>query len=144
MTVMPDVPFRILPRITNRNEHFWQGGRDGELRFQRCRACGYFLHPPAVLCAKCHSKDIGIEAVSGRAELLTYSVNYQAWMPGLEPPFVLAIVRCVEQDDLRLTTNLVNCDIDAIEIGMPLQVLFEPHEEEEVWIPLFEPIGATT
>jgi uncharacterized OB-fold protein len=144
MTVMADVPFRILPRITNRNEHFWQGGRDGELRFQRCRACGYFLHPPAVLCPKCHSKDIGIEAVSGRAELLTYSVNYQAWMPGLEPPFVLAIVRCVEQDDLRLTTNLVNCDIDAIEIGMPVQVLFEPHVEEEVWIPLFEPIGATT
>ena len=97
-----------------------------------------------MLCPKCHSKDIGIEAVSGRAELLTYSVNYQAWMPGLEPPFVLAIVRCLEQDDLRLTTNLVNCDIDAIEIGMPLQVLFEPHEEEEVWIPLFEPIGATT
>jgi uncharacterized protein len=144
MTVMADVPFRILPRITNRNEHFWQGGRDGELRFQRCRACGYFLHPPAVLCPKCHSKDIGIEAVSGRAELLTYSVNYQAWMPGLEPPFVLAIVRCLEQDDLRLTTNLVNCDIDAIEIGMALQVLFEPHVEEEVWIPLFEPIGATT
>jgi uncharacterized OB-fold protein len=144
MTVMADVPFRILPRITNRNEHFWQGGREGELRFQRCRACGYFLHPPAVLCPKCHSKDIGIEAVSGRAELLTYSVNYQAWMPGLEPPFALAIVRCVEQDDLRLTTNLVNCDIDAIEIGMPVQVLFEPHVEEEVWIPLFEPIGATT
>jgi uncharacterized OB-fold protein len=144
MAVMADVPFRILPRITNRNEHFWQGGREGELRFQRCRACGYFLHPPGVLCPKCHSKDIGIETVSGRAELLTYSVNYQAWMPGLEPPYVLAIVRCMEQDDLRLTTNLVNCDIDAIEIGMPLQVLFEPHVEEEVWIPLFEPIGATT
>ena len=141
---MADVPFRILPRITNRNEHFWQGGREGELRFQRCRACGYFLHPPAVLCPKCHSKDIGIKTVSGRAELLTYSVNYQAWMPGLEPPYVLAIVRCVEQDDLRLTTNLVNCDIDAIEIGMPLQVLFEPHVEDEVWIPLFEPMGATT
>ena len=85
-------PFRILPRITDRNAHFWQGGRDGELRFQRCRACGYYLHPPNVVCPKCLSKDIGIEAVSGRAEVHTFSINYQPWMPGLEPPFVLAIV----------------------------------------------------
>ncbi len=64
---MSDVPFRILPRITDRNAHFWQGGRDGELRFQRCRGCGYFLHPPSVVCPKCLSKDIGIP--SGLSEL---------------------------------------------------------------------------
>jgi hypothetical protein len=35
-----EVPFRILPKVTDRNAHFWQGGRDGELRFQRCLDCG--------------------------------------------------------------------------------------------------------
>jgi uncharacterized OB-fold protein len=138
--VSDDVPFRILPRITARNEHFWQGGRDGELRFQQCRACSYFLHPPGVICPKCHSKDLGVETVSGRAEVLTFSVNYQPWMPGLEPPFVLAIVGLPEQDDLRLTTNIVNCPVDDVRIGMPVQVTFEPHVDEEVWIPLFEPV----
>ena len=136
---MSELPFRILPRITDRNSHFWQGGRDGELRFQRCRGCGYFLHPPGVLCPRCLSKDIGIEKVSGHAEVLTYSINYQPWMPGLEPPFVLAIVALPEQDDLRLTTNIVNCPVDDVTIGMPVRVVFEPHLEEEVWIPLFEP-----
>ena len=139
MTTTDDVPFRILPRITDRNAHYWQGGRDGELRLQRCQACGYYLHPPSVICPKCWSKDIGVETVSGRAEVLTFSVNHQLWMPGLEVPFVLAIVRLVEQDDLRITTNIVNCPPEAVEIGMPVQVLFEPHVEEEVWIPLFEP-----
>jgi uncharacterized OB-fold protein len=139
MTTTDDVPFRILPRITDRNAHYWQGGRDGELRLQRCRACGYYLHPPSVICPKCWSKDIGVETVSGRAEVLTFSVNHQLWMPGLDVPFVLAIVRLVEQDDLRITTNIVNCPPEAVEIGMPVQVLFEPHVEEEVWIPLFEP-----
>ena len=134
-----EVPFRILPKLTERNAHFWQGGRDGELRFQRCRDCGYYLHPPAVICPRDWSRNIGIEAVSGRAEVLAYSVNHQQWMPGLEPPFVLAIVGCVEQDDLRVTTNIVNCRPEDVRIGMPVQVLFEPHVEEEVWIPLFEP-----
>lgn len=136
-----EVPFRILPRITDRNAHYWQGGRNNELRFQRCRECGYFLHPPGVICPKCLSKDIGIETVSGRAEVLTYSINYQAWMPGLELPFVLAIVALPEQDDLRLTTNIVNCPVDDVKIGMPVQVLFEAHPDEDVWIPLFEPVA---
>ena len=139
MTTTDDVPFRILPRITDRNAHYWQGGRDGELRLQRCRDCGYYVHPPGVICPQCWSKDLAVEAVSGRAEVLALSVNHQPWMPGLEPPFVLAIVRCVEQDDLRVTTNIVNCPPEDVRIGMAVQVLFEPHVEEEVWIPLFEP-----
>ncbi len=141
MTTSAEVPFRILPRITDRNAHFWQGGRDGELRLQRCRNDGYYLHPPSVICPRCWSKDIGVEAVSGRAEVLAFSVNHQPWMPGLDVPFVLAIVGLVEQDDLRLTTNIVNCDPADVRIGMPVQVLFEPHVEDEVWIPLFEPAG---
>lgn len=139
MTTTDDVPFRILPRITDRNAHYWQGGRDGELRLQRCRDCGYYVHPPGVICPQCWSKDLAIEAVSGRAEVLTFSVNHQQWMPGLDVPFVLAIVRLVEQDDLRITTNIVNCPPEEVRIGMPVQVLFEPHVNEEVWIPLFEP-----
>lgn len=138
-----DVPFRILPRITDRNRHYWTGGRDGELRFQRCNPCGYYLHPPAVICPKCLSKDIGIETVSGRAEVVAYSINHQPWMPGPELPFVLAIVCCEEQDDLRLTTSIVHCPVDDVTIGMPVQVVFEPHPDEEVWIPLFEPRTTT-
>jgi uncharacterized OB-fold protein len=134
-----EVPFRILPKITDRNRHFWQGGRVGELRFQQCNQCKYLIHPPGVLCPKCHSKDLGVTTVSGRAEVLTYSVNHQQWMPGLEVPFVVAIVGIAEQDDVRLTTNIVNVAPDDVTIGMQVQVTFEPHVEEEVWIPLFMP-----
>ena len=135
-----EVPFRILPRVTDRNRFYWTAGRDGELRFQRCNACRYFIHPPGVLCPECHSKDLGVEAVSGHGEVHTFSINHQAWMPGLEPPFVLAVVRLPEQADLRITTNIVNCAPDDVTFGMPVQVLFEAHAEDEVWIPVFEPL----
>jgi len=135
-----EVPFRILPRVTDRNRFYWTAGRDDELRFQRCNGCRYFMHPPGVLCPKCHSKDLGVEGVSGRGEVHTFSINHQAWMPGLEPPFVLAVVRLPEQADLRITTNIVNCAPDDVTFGMPVQVLFEAHTEDEVWIPVFEPV----
>jgi uncharacterized OB-fold protein len=134
-------PFRILPAINERNEGFWTSGRDGVLRFQRCQDCGYYLHPPGVVCPECWSKNIEYEPVSGRATVVTFTINHQPWMPVPELPFVLAIVGIEEQDGLRLTTNIVNCPVDDVYIGMPVTVRFEAHADEDVWIPLFEPLG---
>jgi uncharacterized OB-fold protein len=67
----------------------------------------------------------------------TFTVNHQPWYPGLDPPYVIAIVEIDEQREVRLTTNIVNCEVEDVEIGMPVRVTFEAHED--VWIPLFEP-----
>ena len=130
--------FRILPLVTEQNAHFWRGGADGELRFQRCTDCGYWLHPPSPVCGECLGRASAIEAVSGKAVLLTYTVNHHPWVPGFEPPYVIAIVELPEQSGLRLTTNLVNVESDDIEIGMPLRVVFEACDDD-IHIPLFEP-----
>lgn len=133
-----EVPYRVLPALTDRNRPFWTGGRDGELRFLRCQDCGYWIHPPAPLCPVCLTKHVAYEAVSGRAAVATFSVNHQRWMPGPEPPYVVAIVELPEQEGLRLTTNIVGCPPDDVRVGMPVRVTFEAHDDE-VWIPLFEP-----
>jgi uncharacterized OB-fold protein len=135
------LPFRILPRLTDLNRAFWTGGQVGELRFQRCQECGYFNHPPTPICPMCHSKELKFEAVSGRATLWTFSVNYQPWMPGPELPYVVAIVAIPEQEGLRLTTNLIGVPPDQVEIGMDLEVTFQNYDDE-VWIPLFKPVAS--
>ena len=130
--------FRVLPRVTPENEHFWQGGAEGELRFLRCRACGHYLHPPVPRCPACLAKDLEVAAVSGRATVLTYTVNHKQWIPGFEPPYVIAIVEIDEQPGLRLMTNLVHCEPESVRIGMKVAVLFE--KWDEVHLPLFEPV----
>lgn len=134
-----DKPFRVLPAVAPDNEHFWTGGAEGELRFLRCQTCGYWIHPPAPICPVDLSKDVAPEAVSGQAMLHTYTVNHHPWIPGFDPPYVVAIVELPEQDGLRLTTNLVGVEPDDVEIGMPVRVVFEEHDG--VWLPLFEPDG---
>jgi uncharacterized OB-fold protein len=136
----PDVPFRILPRVTDRNRHFWEGGREGKLQFLRCTEDGTYVHPPTPFCPTCRGKSLAVEAVSGRATVATFSVNHQAWMPGPELPYVLAIVEIEEDPRVRLTTNIVGCEPDDVTIGMPVQVIFEAHDGD-VWLPLFEPAG---
>jgi uncharacterized OB-fold protein len=134
---MTERPFRVLPRVDDRTRPFWTGGEQGELRFWRCRACGYWLHPPGPVCPACLSPELAVEATSGRATVHTYSVNHQLWYPGLEPPYVVAIVELPEQAGLRLTTNIVGCDPGQVHIGMAVQVVFEQYDD--VWLPMFEP-----
>lgn len=133
-----DKPFRLLPAVTPENEHFWQGGADGELRFLRCGDCRTYVHPPAPLCPGCLSRELAPEPVSGRGVVHTYTVNHQPWIPGFDPPYVVAIVELAEQQGLRLTTNLVGCTSEEdVEIGMPVMVVFED-VGEGVFLPLFE------
>lgn len=134
-------PFRVLPRVTPENEHFWRGGAEGELRFLRCRACGTWIHPPSPVCPSCRGRDVAPEAASGRAVVHTYTVNEQPWIPTMDPPYVVAIVELPEQAGLRLTTNIVGCDPDEVAIGMPVRVTFDRYDDDgyEVWLPMFEP-----
>lgn len=139
---MPDEaprPFRVLPAVTPATEDFWHGGAEGELRLLRCGACRHWIHPPQPVCPACLSREVASEATSGRAVVHTYTVNWQPWYPNLDPPYVIAIVELPEQDALRLTTNVVGCDPEAVTIGMPVRVRFEQYDD--IWLPLFEPVG---
>lgn len=49
----------------------------------------------------------------------------------------MAIVEIEEQPSVRLTTNIVNCAVDDVHIGMQVKVLFD--HRQDVWLPLFEP-----
>jgi uncharacterized OB-fold protein len=131
-------PFRLLPRLDQENTFFWTSGEDGRLRFQRCRDCRQYVHPPAPRCPYCLSSDTGPEAVSGRGTVESFTVNFQQWIPGADP-YIVAWVSIVEQDDVRLTTNLVDLEPEQVEIGMPVEVRFEHHED--VWLPLFGPVA---
>ena len=136
---MSDRPFRVLPHPDEDTAFFWTSGKDGVLRFLRCDACRRYVHPPAPVCGYCRHRQLHPEAVSGRATLHSFTVNHQPWDGGLTPvPYVIGLVEIEEQDDVRLTTNIVNCEPGDVKIGMPLQVLFE--DQETVWIPLFEPV----
>ena len=69
--------------------------------------------------------------------MATYTINHQPWMPGMEVPFVVAIVELPEQEGLRLTTGLKGCAPEDVRIGMRVRVAFEQHED--VWLPFFTP-----
>lgn len=131
--------FQPLPYVTDDTAPFWRGGADGSLHIMRCQSCRRWFHPPAPVCPDCLSLDVAAEAVSGRATVAAFTVNHQPWAPGMEVPFVVAIVELDEQADVRVMTRLVDVAPEAVHIGLPVQVTFE--EVADIWLPLFTPAG---
>src|SRR5206468_4768572 len=128
-----------LPALEPESERFWRACRAGRLEITRCRACGWYMHPPRPICPRCQARDLGWEAVSGRATVASFTVNHQRWMPNMDVPYVIGLVELVEQADLRLTTNIVGCAPDAVGIGMPVRVTFQTTMSDEIALPFFEP-----
>ncbi|OBF46377.1 3-ketoacyl-CoA thiolase [Mycobacterium sp. 852002-50816_SCH5313054-b] len=135
---MSAAPGRPLPLLTLDNEFFWKSGADGTLRFQECRACASLIHPPAPVCRYCRSRDVGVRAVSGRATLAGFTINHRFSLPGMPAPYVVAQVAIAEDPRVRLTTNIVECEPDRLELGQQVEVVFE--QIEDVWLPLFRSV----
>lgn len=130
---------RPMPRLDADNRAFWTGGAAGELRLMRCQDCSGFIHPPKPVCRHCLSENVKPEAVAGTGVVDTFTINHQKWLPGLETPFVIARVAIDGAPGVFLTTNIVGCPVDAVDIGDRVRVIFE--QQGEVYFPLFEKVG---
>ncbi|MFZ0833160.1 MAG: OB-fold domain-containing protein [Mycobacterium sp.] len=134
---MSEALSRPLPPVTDETDFFWSAGADDTLRFQECTACSALIHPPAPVCRYCYSHQMGVRDVSGRATLSSFTVNHRFSLPGLPAPYVVAQVAIVEDPRVRLTTNIVDCDPDDLEIGQLVEVVFDKHGD--IYLPLFRP-----
>jgi uncharacterized OB-fold protein len=130
---------RTLPRLDRDNRAFWTGGAEGELRIHHCGACGSWIHPPQPVCRHCLSEDVAPRAVAPTGIVDTFTINHQAWAPGMEVPFVIARVALDGAPGVYLTTNIVGCPVETVEIGDRVSVVFEAHGE--VFLPLFEKVA---
>lgn len=129
-----------LPRLTPESDFFWTGGAEGELRMLRCTTCERFAHPPTILCRGCGGDQLAPQPLSGLGTVWTFTVSHQQLLPSLATPYIVAIVALDEQDDLHLTTRLVDTTPEHVHVGMRVQVRFEQHNE--VYLPLFAPLPA--
>ncbi|HEY9546936.1 MAG TPA: OB-fold domain-containing protein [Solimonas sp.] len=131
---------RPQPRLDADNRAFWTGGENGALFIHHCADCGGYVHPPRPVCRHCLSDKVAPKAVAGTGVVDTFTVNHQKWFPAMEVPFVIARVALDDAPGVYLTTNIVGCPVDAVDIGDRVRVIFEQHGE--IWLPLFEKVDA--
>jgi uncharacterized OB-fold protein len=114
---------------------FWDYCKAGELRAQRCTACGKLRHPPRPTCSECGSFDLEWVKLSGRGTIYTYAVSHQAIHPALEGRIPHTSILVQLEEGPLLTSNLVEGE-DRVAIGLPVEVVFEP-VTDDITLPKF-------
>lgn len=76
--------------------------------------------------------------MSGRGTLYAWTVSLQAFLPGLGP-YCVALVQLAEQDDVRLTTQLVDVSVGDLRVGLPVEVVFVDGADG-LRLPFFRPV----
>ena len=123
-----------LPRPTALSKPHWDGCREGVLRVQRCSACSTFVFIPQPVCTACLSASLAWVEISGRGTLYSYTVVHRPQQPAFEVPYTVAVVEL--EEGFHMLSNLIGVELDAIEIGMPLEVSFESMSDE-ITLPFF-------
>ena len=128
---------RPKPQPTPETQHFWDGTRAGELRLQRCNACGKVYFPPRPFCPACGSREVEVFAASGKASLYSYIINQRPRPDMGREPHSIAVVTLAEGP--RMMTNIVGVaqTPEALVLDMPLKVTFQSFGE--VALPFFTP-----
>lgn len=117
---------------------WWEAAAEHRLVVQRCTACGRTRIPPAPVCAACRSDEAEWQEVPGRGEVFTYTVVHRPIAAKQELPFVIAVIALEGSGGLRMISNLVDVAPEDIEIGMPVEVVWEDMSED-LAVPRFRP-----
>lgn len=100
------------------------GTDDPYLEGQKCGECGAVYLGERNTCAKCGARDkIEPTRLSNKGKLYVYSIVHRSF-PGIEVPYISAIVDLEGGGTIK--GNLINVepDPDKIEFDMPVEVIF--------------------
>jgi uncharacterized OB-fold protein len=98
-----------VPHEDRDSRPYWEFIRKGELRLQRCSACGTWRWPPRALCGRCRSFECEWARVSGTGRVTSWITTHQIFSPAYrdDVPYHVIQVALDEQPDLILPGQLV-------------------------------------
>lgn len=129
----------VFPATSEVGRRFWTACSERRFSLPRCTGCGrlrWYLLPS---CPHCYEAGYDWPALSGAATLFTYTVVRRSFHPQFDGqiPYVPAYVTPVEDPAVRFVTRIVDCDLDRLQIGMPMHVAFTA--VDGVLMPYFKP-----
>jgi uncharacterized OB-fold protein len=118
--------------VNAENKPYFDAAAQGRLLVKHCAACGEFHHYPRALCPHCFSDRTEWRDAKGAGTVYTFSVLRR----GVPEPYCIAYVTL--EEGVSMLTNLVDCDFDAVRIGMKVKVVFKPSDGGAP-VPMFTP-----
>ena len=133
----------FVPIVVEETRGFWEGTLAEELRGQRCGRCDHLQLPGGPCCRRCWSQSLTWEPLSGRGSVFAHTIVRHAFHPSFadQIPYVLADIELDEGP--IFTSNVTDVDVEAVSIGMAVEVWFDDEVEDafhaKLRLPRFRP-----
>jgi len=115
---------------------FWDGAREGKLLLQYDPDAGKYQFYPRPISVFSGRRNLEWREASGKGTVYTYTVSHKAPPPLRHvTPFVVVTVELFE--GVRIMTNLINCSLEEVRIGMPVRLAWV--KAGDINFPVFEP-----
>ena len=127
-----------LPIINEDTAPYWEYCKKHELRMQKCKECENIRFPVSIVCPECHSMEAEWVKLSGKGKIYSFIVFRQAYHPAYKNdiPYAVAIIELEEGP--RMESTITGCKMEDIQVGMPVEVIFDD-VTEEIALPKFRP-----
>ncbi|MGH7080951.1 MAG: Zn-ribbon domain-containing OB-fold protein [Acetobacteraceae bacterium] len=109
------------PEANPETTAYWEAAKKGVLLVRRCTDCRRAHYYPRALCPFCFSDRGDWQPASGNGTIYSFSVMQRAPVP-------YAIAYVTLQEGPTMLTNIVDCDFNALSIGVAVRLVFKPTE----------------
>ncbi len=121
---------------------FWDATRQHELTYQTCNKCNGVIFYPRRHCPSCGSTDTTRKVSKGEGSVYTYSIVVQSRHPAFAELGPYAIGYIDLDEGFRMMSNIVGVEdpLNDIQCGMRVKVRWEDQGEDDISLPMFEPM----
>lgn len=112
-----------------------------KIQIQRCLECKQYRWPVAPACPFCFSEAVESVESKGNGALWTFTIAHRAHPEFMKDvPFAVGVIALDESPGtVRLLGRIVDCELDAVKIGMRLEL---KSYDEEKGTYSFRPVAA--
>ncbi len=121
---------RYLPVIYPEELPFWEAARQRVLKLQKCNSCARAWYPIGPTCPHCFAEDFHWEVMCGRGVVHGLVVYHKPWTPWFKDKVPYAVAQVQLEEGPRLTTNILDCDVRDVSIGMKVVAAYEDLTDE--------------
>lgn len=116
---------------------FYEAAARGELRYQRCPACGHAQFYPRPVCTACGA-DPEWAVASGGGRVYTFTIIRQNLTAGFRDHVPYAVAMVELDEGVRMLGNVIDCAVEDVQVGLAVEAValrFAPDLALPVWKP---------
>jgi len=128
----PGLPIPV-PEPNGLSKPFWDGLRNETIMVQRNARTGVYQFPPQWICHDTQTFDVEWVATEPKGVIYSWTRVWHPVHPAMKNacPYIVVVVELPDAGRVRMLGNLLGDPRQKVEIGAPVEAVFEHHNDAD-------------